>query len=192
MAAARSGVRKAVDYGVQIARGLAAAHEKGIVHRDLKPENLFLTKDGLVKILDFGIAKLGALARKQPAPTSRRSTTGTKPGHDAGNGRLHVARAGPWPARGSPLGSLRVRAVLFEMLTGERAFRGTSAADTLSAILREDPTEALGTPEAGLPAGLLRVLRRCLEKAPEDRFQTARDLAFALEGATTGPSRVPQ
>ena len=182
MAAGSLGTRKAVDYAVQIARGLAAAHEKGIVHRDLKPENLFLTKDGLIKILDFGIAKLGRPGEATDTDVDTLSQT------DAGTVLGTVGYMSPEQVRGlladhrSDLFAFGT--VLFEMLSGKRAFKGSSPADTLSAILREDPTEPLGS-GPGLPPGLLRVVRRCLEKAPEDRFQTARDLAFALEGATT-------
>ena len=188
MATGALGVRKAVDYGVQIARGLAVAHDKGIVHRDLKPENLFLTKDGLVKILDFGIAKLGRPGEERAGTDIETvsHTSHTSPGSMLGTvGYMSPEQVrGLWTDHRSDLFSFGT--VLYEMLTGKRAFKGTTAADTLSAILREDPTEATGP---SLAAGLLRVVRRCLEKAPEDRFQTARDLAFALEGATTG-SRV--
>jgi hypothetical protein len=180
------GVRKAVEYAAQVARGLAAAHARGIVHRDLKPENLFLTRDGLVKILDFGVAKLGR-RDAEGVGSEAETLSATTPGTVLGT----VGYMSPEQARGlaadhrSDLFSLG--AVLFEMLTGGRAFKGATPADTLSAILREDPTE--GIPAAGeLPAGLLRLVRRCLEKSPEDRFQSARDLAFALEGAAGEPT----
>ncbi|MFI5184422.1 MAG: protein kinase, partial [Vicinamibacteria bacterium] len=167
----------------QILRGLAAAHDKGIVHRDLKPENLFLTKDGLVKILDFGIAKLGWQGEER-ATTDVDTRSQTTPGTLIGT----VGYMSPEQVRGLVIDHrsdlFSFGAVLFEMLTGKRAFKGTTVADTLSAILREDPTEAAGS-ESALPAGFVRVVRRSLEKSPEDRFQTARDLAFALEGATT-------
>ena len=180
------GQRKSVEYGVQIVRGLAAAHERGIVHRDLKPENLFLTRDGLVKILDFGIAKLGRAGEERAgSEVETLSHTGTSPGTMMGT----VGYMSPEQVRGLPTDHrsdlFSFGTVLFEMLSGRRAFKGTTAADTLSAILREDPTESTGNGPV-LPPGLLRVVRRCLEKAPEDRFQTARDLAFALEGATAG------
>jgi len=179
------GTRKAVEYAVQIARGLAAAHERGIVHRDLKPENLFLTRDGLVKILDFGIAKLGRAGEERAGTDALTlSHTGTSPGTMLGT----VGYMSPEQVRGLPTDHrsdlFAFGTVLFEMVTGRRAFEGTTAADTLSAILREDPTESTGA-GPGFPPGLLRVVRRCLEKSPDDRFQTARDLAFALEGATT-------
>jgi tRNA A-37 threonylcarbamoyl transferase component Bud32 len=172
--------RRAVEYGIQVLRGLAAAHEKGIVHRDLKPENLFLTKDGLVKILDFGIAKLGRRG-EEPADTDVETRSHTTPGTMMGT----VGYMSPEQVRGLAVDHrsdlFSFGAVLYEMLTGKRAFKGTTVADTLSAILREDPAEASGNgPE--LPIGLVRVVRRSLEKRPEDRFQNARDLAFALEG----------
>ena len=175
--------RKAVEYAVQILRGLAAAHDKGIVHRDLKPENLFLTKDGLVKILDFGIAKLGRYG-EEPADTEAETRSNTAAGALVGT----VGNMSPEQVRGLVVDNrsdlFSFGAVVYEMLTGKRAFKGTTVADTLSAILREDPVEPLGS-GPGPPAGLVRVIRRTLEKTPEDRFQTARDLAFALEGATT-------
>jgi hypothetical protein len=176
------GVRRAVECAAQVARGLAAAHDRGIVHRDLKPENLFLTRDGLVKVLDFGLAKLGRPG-EEGLGTKAETLSGTSPGTVLGT----MGYMSPEQARGlvadrrSDVFSLG--AVLFEMLTGRRAFKGATPADTLSAILREDPTEGVA-PGPELPQGLLRVVRRCLEKAPEDRFQSARDLAFALEGAT--------
>ena len=177
------GVRKSVEYAIQISRGLAAAHEKQIVHRDLKPENLFLTKDGMLKILDFGIAKLSR-SDGDAAGCDAVTLSLTEPGTIMGT----AGYMSPEQVRGLPTDHrsdlFSLGTVLFEMLTGRRAFRGATPADTMSAVLREDPIEASGDcPE--LPTELLRVVRRCLEKSPGDRFQTARDLAFALEGATT-------
>jgi dipeptidyl aminopeptidase/acylaminoacyl peptidase len=176
------GARKAAEFAAQVARGLAAAHERGIVHRDLKPENLFVTRHGIVKILDFGVAKLGR-PDEEGTGTEAETLSNTSPGTVLGT----LGYMSPEQARGraadhrSDLFSLG--AVLFEMLTGKRAFKEATPADTLSAVLREDPTEGVA-PGPELPAGLLRVARRCLEKAPEDRFQSARDLAFALESST--------
>jgi len=174
-------VRRAVEYGLQAACGLAAAHDKGIVHRDLKPENLFVTNDGRLKILDFGLAKLlpspvGA-SRPRDAPTV---TLDTDPGTVMGT----VAYMSPEQVRGqsvdhrSDIFSLGV--ILYEMLSGMRAFRRDSAVETMNAILKEEPPELSGFHRA-IPPALERIVRHCLEKSTEVRFQSARDLAFDLE-----------
>jgi Tol biopolymer transport system component len=174
--------RKAIDYAVQLAHGLAAAHEKGIVHRDLKPENVFITRDGRVKILDFGLAKLthaeeGSSAGYTNLPTA---AAATEPGVVMGT----MGYMAPEQVRGRPADArsdiFAFGAILFEMLSGKRAFHGDSAADTMSAILREDPPDLSATNQNVSP-GLERILRHCLEKTPEQRFQSARDLAFDLE-----------
>jgi Tol biopolymer transport system component len=175
--------RKAIDYAIQIARGLAAAHEKGIVHRDLKPDNLFLTRDGRLKILDFGIAKLLGPAGGEPtiAPTI---DAGTTPGMVLGT----VGYMSPEQVRGLPADHrtdiFSFGAVVYEMLAGRRAFAGATHADTMSAILTADPPELADGAHA-VPAMLDRFVRRCLEKNPEERFQSARDIAFNLDAIST-------
>jgi serine/threonine protein kinase len=174
------GPREACECGIDIARGLAAAHDAGIVHRDLKPENLFLTKDGRRKILDFGLAKL-----TQPEPAGADGTTATIPQHtEPGQVSGTVGYMAPEQVRGhaadlrSDIFAFGV--VLYEILTGKRAFRKATAAETLSAILNEEPPP-LAQSVQDLPPALQRILSRCLEKKPERRFQHASDLGFALE-----------
>jgi eukaryotic-like serine/threonine-protein kinase len=168
--------RTAIDYAIQIARGLAAAHAVGVVHRDLKPENLFVTHDGRIKILDFGLAKL------LPAPTEVSDVTRIR--HDTEPGLLlgTVTYMAPEQVRGQPADArsdvFALGAVLYEMISGRRAFARDTPADTMTAILSEDPAELTGAP---FPPGLGRILRHCLEKLPDQRFQSARDLAFDLE-----------
>ena len=174
----RSPLRKAIDYEVQIAHGLAAAHDKGIVHRDLKPENLFLTKDGRVKILDFGLAKL--TPPKDDSGQMNTLTQGTDPGMVVGT----AGYMSPEQVRGKTADHrsdiFAFGTILYETVTGKQTFRKPTSAETMSAILNEEP-EAISQLTPSVPPGLERVVRRCLEKAPEQRFQSASDLAFALE-----------
>jgi serine/threonine protein kinase len=184
-------VSKAVDYGIQICKGLAAVHARGIVHRDLKPDNIFLTRSGHLKILDFGLAKLGPRGLGSFGDDSH-ARTPTEPG-------LLVGTCGymaPEQARGRPADArsdiFAVGAVLYEMLSGARAFGGQTPADTLAALLTQDPPEisAISQP---VPRALERLVRRCLERNPEERFQSARDVAFGLqavfEGGVPSPRR---
>jgi Tol biopolymer transport system component len=187
---------KAAAEAAQIARGLAAAHEKGIVHRDLKPENIFRTREGQVKILDFGLAKL------QPALDPGEVGTDTPTASVMTEAHAILGTAGymsPEQVRRSAVDHradiFALGCVLYEMLSGTRLFQAATETETMAAILNQDPPP-LGPPGAAIPSTLERIVRHCLEKRPEHRFQSARDLAFALEsvaGADAPPeSRAPR
>ncbi len=176
--------RKCIDYALQTAKGLAAAHDKGIVHRDLKPENLFVTRDGRLKILDFGLAKLTHQEEGSQVTNLPTATAGTEPGVVMGT----LGYMSPEQVRGRTADArsdlFSFGAILYEMLSGKRAFHGDTAADTMSAILKEDPPDLSVTNQAISP-GLERIVRHCLEKSPEQRFHSAHDLAFDLEALST-------
>jgi Tol biopolymer transport system component len=190
LAGGRLSPRKAIDYSLQIASGLAAAHEKGIVHRDLKPENLFITEGGRVKILDFGLAKLVQPETREKEQTSiPTASPGTEPGVVLGT----VGYMSPEQVKGLAADHrsdiFSFGAILYEMLSGRRAFKGESAVETMSAILKEDPPD-LSETNRSLSPGLERLVRHCLEKSAAQRFQSASDLAYDLE-ALSGISAAP-
>ncbi len=172
--------RKAVDLVLQATRGLAAAHDKGIVHRDLKPDNLFVTRDGRVKILDFGLAKLAGTDAEVSVDAR------TEPGRVLGT----VGYMAPEQVRGRAADHradlFALGAILYEMVVGERAFTGETDIDAMTAILKEEPRRL-----AEVPPELARVIQHCIEKAPEERFQSARDLAFDLETLSTAAQAAP-
>lgn len=183
-------VRKAIDYGIQIASGLAAAHGKGIVHRDLKPENIFVTKDGRVKILDFGLAKL----TPAPAASADGRTVTLEEKTDSGVVVGTVGYMSPEQVRGRPADHrsdiFAFGIILYEILTGKQVFRKPTRADTMSAILNDDPPP-ISHLVPNTPLGLQRVVHRCLEKNSEQRFQSASDLTFALEALSDSAITLP-
>ncbi len=180
--------RKLIDYAQQIVRGLSAAHEKRIVHRDLKPENLFITNDDRVKILDFGIAKLSAPQSTNPdiSEDATRKVL-TNPGMVMGT----VGYMSPEQVRGQTTDHrsdiFSFGAILHEMISGRRAFRRETMAETMTAILKEEPEE-LSTLNPNINPALERIVNRCLEKKPERRFQSTADLGFALDALSAPTS----
>jgi hypothetical protein len=181
-------VRQAVELAVQVCRGLSAAHARGIVHRDLKPENLYLTRDSHhVKILDFGVAKLTDTEGQGVARLPGASEALTSPGVLVGT----LGYLSPEQARGQAVDArsdlFALGTVLYEMVTGKRAFLGGTGADTLAALLTRDPPEMVA-PAGPVPAPLEHVVRRCLQKERDERFQSAHDLAFALEALLAAPT----
>jgi eukaryotic-like serine/threonine-protein kinase len=184
MPATGMGVRRAVELATQMANGLAAAHEQGIVHRDMKPENVFVTRDGRLKILDFGLAKL---RRPEPVGETVDGVSGMHAQTEAGLVLGTVGYMSPEQVRGEAADArsdiFSFGSILYEMLTGQRAFKRNTSAETMTAILKEEPQEmALKT--GTIPPGLERIVRHCVEKQASRRFHSAHDIAFDLESVS--------
>src|SRR5262249_41892738 len=171
--------RRAIELAVQLANGLAAAHEQGVVHRDLKPENLFITRAGRLKILDFGLAKL---RRERPIDETAGSQTAAQT--EVGQVLGTAGYMSPEQVKGEPADHrsdiFSFGSILYEMLNGQRAFKRNTSAETMTAILNEEPAEFALKTGAIAPA-LERIVRHCMEKQPAQRFQSAHDIAFDLE-----------
>jgi serine/threonine protein kinase len=184
----RLSLRRVLDLAGQIASGLAAAHERGVVHRDLKPENILISRSGVAKVADFGLARLTESEEPPAAAASEAETAVTEPGVVAGT----VGYIAPEQVRGEIADTrsdiFSFGCVLYEMATGCRAFEGKSHMDKLASILRDDPPP-ISSLDPSLPAELDRIIGHCLEKSPEQRFQSARDLGFALQAVPNGGFR---
>ena len=185
-------LRKVIEIGAAVADGLAAAHARGIVHRDLKPDNIFLTFDGQVKILDFGLARTAEILPPEAQTAAPTTPAPTEPGTVMGT----VGYMSPEQVRGFSADArsdiFAFGCVLYEMVSGRRAFAAATSAETMAAILRDTPEPMSRT---RIVPGLDHVIARCLEKSPDERFQSARDLAFALKemsGASSALRTVPE
>src|SRR5438132_1312429 len=181
--------KKAVDYALQVAKGLSAAHEKGIVHRDLKPENLFVSRDGHVKILDFGLAK-----KVEPVAPGKETSAPTGSGHtEPGAVMGTVGYMSPEQVKGFPVDHrsdiFSFGTILYELLSGKKAFKRDTNAETMAAIMRDEPAE-LSESGRNISPALDRLVKHCLEKNRDHRFQSARDIAFNLleQSSSTVPS----
>jgi eukaryotic-like serine/threonine-protein kinase len=183
-------LRKSLEYAAQAARGLAAAHEKGIVHRDLKPENLFLTRDGRLKVLDFGLAKLMRPEIPVYEGATMAATTATVNGAILGTSGYMA----PEQLRGQQVDAradiFALGVVVYEMVSGGRPFSGGSFAETSAAVLNAEPAP-LSSSHGAVPSALDALVRHCLEKEPAQRFQSAADLAFALESLAVRETATP-
>ena len=186
--------KQAVDYALQVAKGLSAAHEKGIVHRDLKPENLFVSRDGHLKILDFGLAK-----RVEAVAPGKETSAPTGSGHtEPGTVMGTVGYMSPEQVKGFQVDHrsdiFSFGAILYELLSGKKAFSRETNAETMAAILRDEPEE-LSASARNISPALDRIVKHCLEKDRDNRFQSARDIAFNLSEqfapAATGGAREP-
>src|SRR4029453_5716855 len=173
-------LKKTLQIVVQAAEGLAAAHARGIVHRDLKPENLMVSRDGVVKILDFGLAKTTPLYARAGEATASYEMVATQPGSVLGT----VGYMSPEQASGRSLDfrsdQFSFATILYEMVPGKRAWKRNSAAETLTAIIREDPQPPIATAAPGTPTALRWIVDRCLAKEPDERYASTRDLARDL------------
>jgi TolB-like protein/tetratricopeptide (TPR) repeat protein len=181
----------AVDYALQVARGLSAAHEKGVVHRDLKPENLFVTREDHVKILDFGLAKRVDAIDMEGETSAPTGGGRTEPGAVMGT----AGYMSPEQVRALSVDHrsdiFSFGAILYELLSGKKAFKRDTAGDSMVAVLKEEPPELTGSGR-GIPPALDRVVRHCLEKDREKRFQSAREVALALVEASSSATAAPK
>jgi eukaryotic-like serine/threonine-protein kinase len=179
------GWREGVEIGISLADGLSAAHSRGIIHRDLKPENIFLTSDGVVKILDFGLARTEPVVSEGPETDLETGSLHTQPGTVMGTAGYMAPEQITGASGDARSDIFSIGCVLYEMVAGRRAFAGRTGAETMAAVLKEEPPD-LAQSGRQLPPELRRIITHCLEKTPDRRFQSARDLSFALKAVAAG------